>query len=60
LGSLSQEVLENELVHRELQKAYFLKYLAHASKLVEALPARTKEEVETFWKERAALVGELY
>ena len=48
------------MVRRELRKAYFLRYLSHANKLYENLPIKAKEDVDGFWSEKQAQVGQLY
>lgn len=57
---MSEEVVRQELVRRELRKAYFLRYLSHANKLYENLPIKAKEDVDGFWSEKQAQVGQLY
>ncbi len=50
--NMKEELFQNELVRRELLKAYFFKYLNHASSLYEVLPNDFKMEVERFWKRK--------
>ena len=40
------------MVRRELLKAYFLRYLSHADKIVQALPQKTREELGEYYRSK--------
>lgn len=45
---------------RELQKAYFMRYLKHAGNLIQILPEETRKTIEIFWLEYEKNIGGLY
>jgi hypothetical protein len=46
-----------QLIVRELQKAYFMRYLRHASNLIQVLPEETRKDIEKFWLEYEKKIG---
>lgn len=46
-----------QLIVRELQKAYFIRYLKHASNLIQVLPEKTRKGIEEFWLEYEQKIG---
>jgi hypothetical protein len=51
---------EEELLQREILKAYFLQYLTHAKDLLQSIPTEAKEKASRFWEDKEKQVGTIF